>query len=246
MLSFIMIFLSVGCHRPSSAMERNIYRLSYGRYEISEGGMIDKYYTNDKGSEMEIPLLPCGLFLYFDDDDELPILDYQKRIEDIGFYPKHNIRKLMIYQERLIVLDGVGKIYEISLINPWEHTEKESISDSDKENSINIYNFINGKKKYKNTFAHTYGLQDNEINRKYGVSYSTPIINGITKIGVCGSRYLLGETIYSFFVFDIKDQKITYFFDEEEYKHFCYIHFESGGIEMLISLYCYKRGRKSG
>ncbi|UTC53323.1 hypothetical protein ABH09_01175 [Treponema sp. OMZ 803] len=243
MLPFMLVFLIVGCHKTSTAIERELYKLSYGRYEIAGGGMVDRYYTDYKGNTITMPLLPCGLFLYFSDNEELPILDYQKRIEDVGFYPMHNVQKVMIYQKGLVVLNDADKIYEISLMNPWDYTEKENISDSDKEHSIKEYHFINNGKKYKNIYAHTFGLQDNDKNKKYKVSYSTPIINGITKIGLCSHRYLVGETIYSFFAFDIKNQEITYFFDEEEYKDFCYKNIYSTGFEMLISLYCYKNGK---
>ena len=209
-LPFMLVFLIVGCHKTSTAIERELYKLSYGRYEIAGGGMVDRYYTDYKGNTITMPLLPCGLFLYFSDNEELPILDYQKRIEDVGFYPMHNVQKVMIYQKGLVVLNDADKIYEISLMNPWDYTEKENISDSDKEHSIKEYHFIN---------------------------------NGKTKIGLCSHRYLVGETIYSFFAFDIKNQEITYFFDEEEYKDFCYKNIYSTGFEMLISLYCYKNGK---
>ena len=242
-LPFMLIFLIVGCDKNTSDIDKELYKLSYGRYEIAGGGMVDRYYTDYKGNTITMPLLPCGLFLYFSNHEELPILDYQKRIEDVGFYPMHNVQKVMICQKRLIVLNDIGKIYEISLMNPWYYTEKDNISDLDKKKSIKVYNFIKNGKKYKNTYAHTFGLQDNDKNKKYKVAYSTPIINGITKIGLCSHRYLVGETIYSFFAFDIKNQEITYFFDEEEYKDFCYKNIYSAGFEMLISLYCYKKGK---
>lgn len=75
-LPFMLVFLIVGCHKTSTAIERELYKLSYGRYEIAGGGMVDRYYTDYKGNTITMPLLPCGLFLYFSDNEELPILDY--------------------------------------------------------------------------------------------------------------------------------------------------------------------------
>ena len=126
-LPFMLVFLIVGCDKNTSDIDKELYKLSYGRYEIAEGGMFDKYYTDYKGNTISMPLLPCGLFLYFSNHEELPILDYQKRIEDVGFYPMHNVQKVMICQKRLIVLNDIGKIYEISLMNHWYYTEKDNI-----------------------------------------------------------------------------------------------------------------------
>ena len=64
-LPFMLIFLIVGCDKNTSDIDKELYKLSYGRYEIAEGGMFDKYYTDYKGNTISMPLLPCGLFLYF-------------------------------------------------------------------------------------------------------------------------------------------------------------------------------------
>ena len=64
-------------------------------------------------------------------------------------------------------------------------------------------------------------IQDRRINKKYHVDFSTPVVNGILKIGLYDNEFYFGETLHSYFVLDLHADEVIYFKDKNQYYDFC-------------------------
>ncbi|WP_038177181.1 hypothetical protein, partial [Treponema pedis] len=235
------------CKKFTTIIDKEIYELSNGKYELSDDLVIDRYYfSND--SYFEMPLLPSGLFLYYRDDNGLfygkdsmlyPVLDYQKRIEDINFYPKTNIICIEIYSDKIRIETAENKVFDILLDDPWCYTDVTDINRSNDGRILKSFKFLNRNIAYKSKLVTSvFSLQDNKKNKYFLTNYSTPIISGITKIGICSydsKKFYIGETIYSYFTFDIETGNVHYFKNKQKYNEFCYNSTSYSGIPMLNS-----------
>lgn len=192
------------------------------------------YKTKD-GVLCSFPFLPSGLYLY-KYSNALPCLDFQKRMEDVGVYPMKNVLALYKKDSQLIVkTDATIKLIDIT--NPdvvvdgdvsLKLDSAEKIFDSD---NVDV-EFWGGL--VQNALC----LQDKKKNRKEHVDYSTPVVDGITRLGLYDRKFYFGETLYSYFVLDLKKDELRYFVDKKEYDNFCKENI-CGCIEIVEAAYLY-------
>ena len=210
-LCFLIVFTLCSC-------SKSVYDYYETKnYSLSNSHIENNIFKNKNGTIEKKPYLPSGLFICYD-KNTLPYIDYQKRREDIGIYPIYNVSSIYESKGSIIVLTN-DEIKQINPKNPnliknidnFELNEAKLLLDS---NAIDL-TYFNGY--VQNAFS----LQDKRINKKYKVNYSTPVINGITKIGLYNNEFYFGETLYSYFVLNIKTDDLVFFTNKNEFDIFC-------------------------
>ncbi len=198
---------------------KNLYKpYRTKNYELSNSHIESNLYRTKDGNLRRLPFLPSGLFV-FCRKNELPVLDYQKRIEDVGAYPIHDIIAIYSKDECIIAVTKNQAAKIIDSGNPY-HVEATDIFETAGaslvfDTSDVDLQFFGGY--VQNALA----IQDRRINKKYHVDFSTPIVNGILKIGLYDDAFYFGETLYSYFVLDLHADEVMYFKDKNQYYDFC-------------------------
>lgn len=226
-----LLFVFCSCSNVSSLykdFETKNYFISNSHIEANEYKKIDGRIEN-------VPFLPSGLYLVCE-KDKIPKLDYQKRREDVGEYPIYDV--LYVYQsEDFIFVKSKKNNFKINIDEPYKMTILDDFSMEGKELIFN-YELVNNKNDTK-FIQNAFSIQDKRINRKYNVNFSTPIINGITKIGLYEDKFYFGETLYSYFILDLVRDEVTYFKNKFEYESFLNKNIEHS-VKVLESVFLYE------
>ena len=201
-------------------------------YELMFSSEQDRFYELENGNVIELPKLPAGFKLKYDffprTSGDYPKLIYWKPAP----YPDSiksdgngnsicNIRKLWLGNDSFIVEDTHQTKIEIDISAPTEWNIVTEIDESYLQ-SCKYFEFESITENAKKSVVKCgFSLQDIRLNKYYHVDYSTPYLDGIIKIGLYKDEFYFGETIYSFFMLDLKTDNLIYFKDKEEYQKFC-------------------------
>ena len=227
---FLLVLLSSCCHE----------RVNWKKYEtknylIDNSHIKNNIYRTKDGKLCTFPFLPSGLYLLCN-VNELPSLDFQKRIEDVDIYPMNNVIAVYKKEARLIVETNTD-IKSIDIFNPYiiEDYMNEGLMDTEK-----LFDTVNFDKSYSASFVqNALCIQDKRINKKLHVDYSTPVVNGIIRLCLYDRKFYFGQTLYSYFILDLGTDEVSYFVDKEEYEIFC-IENIYGAVEILEAAYLYE------
>lgn len=186
-------------------------------YSIDGSHIRENVYRDVNGVICKLPFLPSGLFIVCE-KNQFPILDNQRRVENIGEYPILDVEAVYKKSNKLLVKSKSG-IKEIDIENP---DKIESVYIEKFDGAEKIFDVNNVDKTWEARFVqNAFSLQDKRINREMRVDYSTPVVNGITRIGLYEKKFYFGETLHSYFVLDLKTDELIFFKDEQEYKNYC-------------------------
>lgn len=204
-------------------------------YSISNSHIENNQYRNIDGSICKFPCLTYGLYLTYDNSNLLT-LDFQKRREDVKDYPIHNIKKIYDEQNFIYTINEncIRKIckenpYDIKVVQDFNPDKLNIVIDS------NVIDFTYPASYIQNAFS----LQDKQLNKKYNVDYSTPIINGILRIGLYDNKFYFGETLYSYFYLNLETKEFEFFKNKNEYLLWCKEHIKHP-VEILESELIYE------
>lgn len=214
-------------------------RINYRHYEttnycISNSHIENNKYLTTNGTICEVPFLPSGLYLTCNGKMNVTI-DYQKRNDDIDVYPIHNVRKVYENGNFLIINTDV-EIILIEKNNPYNTSRDYNVALND-SNLLFDADYV--ELEYCNSYIQdALSLQDKRKNKKCNVDFSTPVINGIVRIGLYDNKFYFGQTIYSYFVLDLKTDEILFFMDKAEYDNYCRNAIDHS-VEILEAKYLY-------
>lgn len=224
--SLAVLFSACGCGQ-------NLYKpYRTKNYELSNSHIASNVYRTKEGNLKTLPFLPSGLFIICR-KNELPMVDYQKRIEDVDAYPIHDIIAIYGKDESIIAVtkNQVAKIIDSN--NPYN----VRVANVETVGANLVFDINNVDLQFFGGYVqNAFSIQDRRINKKYHVDFSTPVVNGILKIGLYDNAFYFGETLYSYFVLDLKADKVIYFKDKNQYYDFCKKNIRHC-IEMLESDY---------
>lgn len=208
---FLMLFISCS----TNTIEYRHYETT--NYRISNSHIENNEYLSVDGKFYKIPFLPSGLYIICNGGKNISI-DYQKRREDIDFYPIHDVQK--IYEDDTYIIAITDKeIISLGKINPYDIAKLDSLK-SDNLTLLFDTDFINSD--YCNSYIQdALSLQDKRINKKYKVDFSTPVINGILRIGLYDNKFYFGQTLYSYFILDLNTDELFFFQNKTEYENYC-------------------------
>ena len=216
----------------SSCAANRYKRYETKNYSLSSSHTVANVYLNKNGDICEKPFLPCGLFICLE-KDEPPQIDYQLRREDVGTYPIFNILKVYDTEEHIIVVTDK----DFKLINKDDVLKVKTADDVSMEKSNLIFNAEWVAPDFADFHVqNAFSLQDKRQNRKFHVDYSTPAIDGITKIGLYEKHFYFGETLHSYFVLVLNTDEIKFFRDKDEYASYCKEKIVNP-VEILESIY---------
>lgn len=229
-LIFFM-FLFSSCSR----IKKEFTNYETKHYTLTNSHIEGNKYRNLNGDLCEVPFLPSGLYIICE-QNELPKIDYQKRREDECFYPIKDVLSIYLNEKHIMVCTKKENL-RINISSPLNIITEEK---SNLEKSKKIFDSKTIDNSYSNSYIqNALSLQDKRINKKYRVNFSTPIINGITKIGLYDKQFYFGETLYSYFVLDLKTDEIKFFEDKNEYEKFCKENI-THSVSILESVYLYE------
>lgn len=238
----LTIFALISC---KSDFAKYLDRFETANYFFDAGVIRNKHYYNiEDGSYYTVPMLPRGLYLFFHENAAFPNITYQGAFyDDDQTFPAEGIVK--IYEDKnnktIYIESETKQFYKIDLNKTSRVAEK--IMPIDFTPYTCIAEFKTNTGRYVSTRGGTVinsvlGIQSKEINKKYKVDYSTLVVNGITKVGIF-ENYYVGETVYSYFVFDFEKGTTYYFYDFDEYKNFCMNYDPYGGVYTFLETYYY-------
>jgi len=203
-------------------------------YSIDSSCEYENVYRTKDGVLCSFPFLPSGLYLK--KYHELPYLDFQKRIEDVDVYPMKNVLAIYRKESQLIVKTDTD-VKLVNITNPYV------VVDGDVSLKLNnaekVFDSANVDKEFWGGLVqNALCLQDKRKNRKEHVDYSTPVVDGITRLGVYDKKFYFGETLYSYFILDLETDEVRYFIDKSEYNDYCKKNI-SHCVEILEAAYLY-------
>ncbi|ULQ58606.1 hypothetical protein K7I13_08500 [Brucepastera parasyntrophica] len=196
-----------------------ILKLSKGRYFLQNDLFMDRFYISSD-YYIELPFLPYGFYLVYEENDHYPRLKTVQSFEDMLLYSRLEITELYLYSDAIIIKSEKEKYTKILFSDPFTGLE---IVDFPKEHTSKIV-FEKRDKSFfgKNNLITTglWGLQDKEYLKKYKTDYATPFIDAIISVGIYKNDnvpYLIGKSLYAFFCCDLLSGTVTYFRDEEDF-----------------------------
>jgi hypothetical protein len=222
---FFMIIFSTCEHNTREHLVGEIKKISNNRFFFDGNLVYDKIYLNKKNDAFfEVPLLPYGFFLIYDDNQPFPLLYYSKPNYNLSakLYNRIEIYEIYLYKNFMVLKlansNNFVKVYfldasaeSINMLPQYfctKYSFKELTSDFLTKNNITQF---------------TSGVQDRNILLDADVNFATPIVKAIISAGIFYKNevpFLIGETIYSQFLLDLISGNITYFSNAEEFKSF--------------------------
>ncbi len=230
-LLILLVFISLSCTNKAEPYKHYETRL----YSLSNSHIASNLYKNIDGDICKFPFLAGGLYLSYNKTDFLT-LDFQKRREDVGDYPIHNIKKIYDDQDYIYTVTK-NCIRKISKENPFDIEDVLNFN-PDKLNIVidsNVIDFTYSESYVQNALS----LQDKKINKKYHVEYSTPVVDGILRIGLYDKKFYFGQTLYSYFYLNLETNELVFFKDENEYELWCKKNINHS-VEILEAVFLYE------
>jgi len=224
-----ILFLSLaGCSNDDNllkALNREIRTISNGRFCLDTDISTDKYYLPDDSNFFEVPFLPKGFFIKYYKSDSFPALRYEGN-RGSNKFPIYNIESIYLYADFLI-LNTNDAYLKIFFDNPYDINEIYEIE----EDCLKIFsfykmNFLNEEidKEIINQTQAIVCVEDREKSKEFGIKWSSPVVSAIIEAGIMtsdtGKKYLVGESIYSFFCFELDSGNLSFFYSYEDYLNF--------------------------
>jgi hypothetical protein len=237
-------------------LNKELKRVSNNKYSLTFTIFRDKYYINgDK--YIEVPKLSNGLYLYYTKNSQYPHLSYldnrennDKRYKGL---PIPFVKEIFIYDDRIVLYnESMNVIYfdnnQITKI-VTEEKNRDILIDKKVLQHIKIKPVIWVDNNLIQNTEQFWGINDNEFSKKYKTEV-TPKLTAITKVGIQKvyeknkpKYYLLGETPYSYFRFDIMNGEVEYL-DEESYFKSLDLSFRHGHTYFISGPYEYLTRKK--
>ncbi|KAA6325437.1 hypothetical protein EZS27_025349 [termite gut metagenome] len=225
LLFFFVIICTTCKYNPREHLVGEIKKVSNNRFFFDEDVVDDKIYLNKKKDAFfEVPLLPYGFFLIYDDNQPFPVLYYAKPNNNLSarLYNRIGIYEIYLYKYFMIVkLVDSNKFVKIYFL------------DASAENIYVLPKYFYTKYSFKeltndfvtmnNIITSTSGVQDRNILKNANVNFATPIVGAIISAGIFYKNeipFLIGETIYSQYLLNLMSGDIRYFSHVEEFKSF--------------------------
>lgn len=224
MLAALLLFVSCGQETLTDLVNSQLAEISDGKYRLEVSGCNADYYV-DGGYYFDLPKLDDGLYLYYEGTKSpFPSLNFVDNREDglsIDGLPVRDVRNVVFRQDGLFVATGLNEYF--IRINDRGLPVVSAIKNNNGKNAAGgkiEFNPVEWSGSATGNYRNSYISMADTSVKDYQAGQS-PRINCIKTFALYSSyedvgkrrvrtHYLTGETVYSYFIFNIDSGYIRY------------------------------------